>query len=300
MAVNPSSREVVASRSTSGVTCPPGLMRRVTAVEEAENESSKRLSALRSVARFWLNGVEIADLDLEAAADLLIESSGYVTRGAAVHLCNAFTLSLAHSDADYRGLISAGDLNLADGAPVAALAPRGAQVSVRSRPRGPALMAEVCDKGRDADLGHYLLGGTDEVLVQLENRLRSAFPGVRIVGSFAPPFAPVEELLAAETLERIRQADPHIVWVGLGTPKQDIFSNRARESVNATFVSIGAAIDFLAGTKPMAPEWVQKNGIEWLYRFASEPRRLWHRYTIGSARFLWACLSSRYVSRSQR
>ena len=92
---------------------------------------------------------------------------------------------------------------------------------------------------------------------------------------------------------RIRAAEPHVVWVGLGTPRQDVFVDAFRDRIDAVLIAVGAAFDFVAGTKPSAPGWVQGSGLEWAYRFASEPRRLWKRYVFGNASFVSGVIRDR-------
>ena len=112
------------------------------------------------------------------------------------------------------------------------------------------------------------------------------FPGITIVGTHAPPFGPFDDGVIEALAARITSVAPQIVWVGLGTPKQDFVAARLVAATNVTCVAVGAAFDFLAGTKREAPGWVQWCGLEWLFRLMTEPRRLWRRYLLGNARFL--------------
>ncbi|AOY70090.1 N-acetylglucosaminyldiphospho-UDP N-acetyl-beta-D-mannosaminyltransferase [Arthrobacter sp. ZXY-2] len=117
------------------------------------------------------------------------------------------------------------------------------------------------------------------------------YPGVRIAGFHAPPFGPVDAGFIAAEAARIRDASPDIVWVGLGTPKQDFATTMLAEETRINCVGVGAAFDFLAGCQPEAPKIFQKSGTEWIFRFMSEPRRLWRRYTFGNIRFLHAVVT---------
>ncbi len=147
-------------------------------------------------------------------------------------------------------------------------------------------MLAAMDRGRELGLRHYLHGSTDEVLTVLEAELRRRLPGVDIVGRDAPPF---RELTAAEEFaleQRLVGLRPDIVWVGLGTPKQDLFVHHFRHRTPSTFVAVGAAFDFISGAKRQAPVWMQERGLEWVYRLAHEPRRLGRRYLVGNARFV--------------
>ena len=158
---------------------------------------------------------------------------------------------------------------------------------------GPDLMIATIDRGRAHGMRHYLYGSTPEVIAQLETNLRERFPGVEIVGVESGPFRPLTETEEHELSSRIAESGADVVWVGLGTPRQDVFVDRFRDFVPVTFIAVGAAFDFHAGTKRQAPRIVQRAGFEWLFRLITEPRRLWKRYLIGNGRFVWAVLRRR-------
>ena len=124
----------------------------------------------------------------------------------------------------------------------------------------------------------------------LAGRLAELAPGIEIVGIESPPFRPLSEREEAELVERVHRARPDIVWVGLGTPRQDLFVDRFRDRLGAILVAVGAAFDFLAGAKRQAPAWMQDRGLEWAFRLAMEPRRLWRRYLVGNTRFVCGVL----------
>ena len=154
-------------------------------------------------------------------------------------------------------------------------------------------MLNTMDRGREFKVRHMLYGSTDAVISKLETELRRQFPGVNIVGREAPPFRELtdNEELALE--ERLHDLRPDIVWVGLGTPKQDVFVHRFRERIPATFVAVGAAFDFISGTKRRAPRWMQDHGLEWVHRLAQEPRRLGNRYIVHNAKFIFCVIRCR-------
>lgn len=233
----------------------------------------------------------------EAAAELLESRHG---RPLAVHLCNAYTLSLAMRDPAYLALLNADGLNLADGHPVAALGRRRGHAVMTARVYGPDLMLAVLDGGRSRGLRHYLYGGSPEVLTALRSELEQRFAGVEIVGAESPPFRPLTPAETDEMRERLRAARPDVVWVGLGTPRQDVFVHQHAEALGCTAVAIGAAFDFHAGAKRQAPGWVQRHGLEWAFRLATEPRRLWRRYLIGNSLFVWGVAKDARLERRQR
>jgi N-acetylglucosaminyldiphosphoundecaprenol N-acetyl-beta-D-mannosaminyltransferase len=231
-------------------------------------------------------GVRIDPLSL-GEVESLFAREAVRHEGRSVHLCNAYTLSLARRDAQYRDLLNRGDFNLADGAPLAWLAGRqGSAITPASRPRGTDVLTSLADVGREHGLRHYFYGSTPDVVEKLAANLRQLYPGMLVVGTESPPFRPLDPAEEAATVERIRAADPHIVWVGLGTPRQDVFVDAFRNRVDAMLIAVGAAFDFVAGNKSSAPQWVQKSGLEWAYRFGSEPRRLWKRYVFGNLGFI--------------
>ena len=213
--------------------------------------------------------------------------------GRAVHLCNAYTLSLALHDDSLTALLNDADINLCDGMPLVWIARRLGLSHMRERVYGPDLMVATIDRGRPRGLRHYLYGSTPEVIALLESNLRAQYSGVELVGVESGPFRPLTEVEEHELAGRIADSGADVVWVGLGTPRQDLFVDRFRDLVPVTFVAIGAAFDFHAGTKRQAPRVVQRFGFEWLFRLITEPRRLWKRYLIGNGRFVWAVVRRR-------
>lgn len=241
-------------------------------------------------------GVRIDRWSRAEAVDRLV-AVGTGRQPCAVHLINAYTLSLAARDADFASRLDAGDMNLIDGMPLVWLARRKGLPA--ERVYGPALFAETVDRGRARGLRHYLYGSTPDVVQQLANRLRAKYPGAEVVGVHSPPFRPLRPEEVAEFVDDVAATGAHIVWVGLGTPKQDEFVHQMRRQFPVPVVAVGAAFDFLAGTKRQAPGWMQRLGLEWLFRLASEPRRLWRRYLVGNCVFVWSALRTTRIVRSE-
>ena len=234
---------------------------------------------------FWCCGVRIDVLPLDVAAEEIVRSAS-TGAVAAVHLCNAYSLALAERDPAFRRSLNRGDLNLPDGMPLVWAARRLGFDQLRSRVYGPQLMQAVVDRGRSRRLRHYLYGSTPAVVERLATSLRARYPGVEIVAAESPPFRPLEPDEADALVARVQAAEAGVVWVGLGTPTQDRFVDELRTRLGTTLVAVGAAFDFLAGTKPQAPGVLQELGLEWAYRLACEPRRLWRRYLLGNLVFL--------------
>ena len=148
-----------------------------------------------------------------------------------------------------------------------------------SRVYGPDLLLSLCELSNKSGWKHFFYGSTDQVLNQMLAKLLTEYPDVKICGSYAPPFKVGKITERQEVINNINQLNPDIVWVGLGSPKQEYWMFEHRGKLNAPLlIGVGAAFDFLSGNKNQAPKWVQRSGFEWLYRLIDEPRRLWRRY----------------------
>lgn len=158
---------------------------------------------------------------------------------------------------------------------------------------GPDLMLRVCHASEAHGWKHYFYGGGDGVAQLLVARLKSRFPRLQVVGIHCPPFRPLSEAEEQEIVAQINASGADIVWVGLSTPKQERWMSRFRDRLRpAALVGVGAAFDFHAGLKPQAPHWMQRAGMEWLFRLVSEPSRLWKRYLVNNPAFLGCLLLS--------
>ena len=144
---------------------------------------------------------------------------------------------------------------------------------------GPDLMLAACEHGLQYGWRHFLYGGAPGVAEDLANQLQTRLPGLQIAGTYTPPFRPLTPDEESEILEQINASGADIVWVGISTPKQERWMAAHIGLVDApVMVGVGAAFDFISGRKPQAPRWIQRSGLEWLFRLLSEPRRLWRRY----------------------
>lgn len=234
---------------------------------------------------FEVCGVRVDAHQIPTATATIIDW-GRERQGRAVHLVNAGTLSLAARDQRLRELLARGDLNLADGMPLVWIARWLGLGHMRNRVYGPDLMLDVLEAGLADGVRHYLYGSSPEVVERLAVCLTSRFPGLRLVGVESPPFRPLTPIEEEELAQRVRASGADIVWIGLGTPLQDVFVDRFRNRLGASLVAVGAAFDFHSGAKRQAPPVLRRMGLEWLWRLAAEPRRLWRRYLIGNTVFL--------------
>lgn len=223
------------------------------------------------------------------------------------YLCfsNVHTTVMAADDAAYRKILNNAARTFADGAPIAFLLRRVGQKDTE-RVAGPAFMEEMFRATADGSVSHYFYGSTPEVLEALTTRLKREYPALRIAGSYSPPFTDAAGTTATNTastttdsvqddpdIARINAAQPDILWVGLGAPKQEKWMYARKGEIQAVMAGVGAAFDFSAGSKKRAPEWMQKCGLEWLYRLILEPKRLWRRYLVTNTKFLWYVLTGR-------
>jgi len=250
--------------------------------------------AVLDMPRHRIGEVAFRVAPLDQAVTGLIDEAGtaaLIGRGVAVHFANAYTIALAEQDARYSALLSHdGSAVFTDGMPVAWVGRRAwpSMAERWERVYGPDVMQAVLAGSDERGPRHYLLGGSPETLDLLLRGIALRWPLARIVGAESPPYDLPSPADLAERDARIAASGATMVWVGLGTPKQDWEAARLATSLPVVALAVGAAFDFLAGTKPQAPLWMQRSGMEWAHRLASEPRRLAHRYLWGNPRFLAA------------
>jgi len=208
-------------------------------------------------------------------------------------LVNSYTFALSDTDNAYMSLLAQSGVNLPDGRPLVVALNR-LRLDRSGQPfeqvRGPSFFVRCLDEGRAQGVRHFFLGGSPELLETLKDCVDRRFPGVHIVGMISPPFRQLTDAERTEQDVEISASGAHVVWVGLGTPKQDFEAQRIYEECGVTTAAVGAAFDFVAGTKPEAPNWLRQLGLEWVFRLLSEPRRLWRRYLFGNTRFLMLVL----------
>ena len=186
-----------------------------------------------------------------------------------------------------RRIHNAAGLVTPDGMPLVWLGRAGGFRHVE-RVYGPDLMLAVCERSLTRGYRHFLYGGAEGVPELLADRLRERFPGLQVVGVYSPPFRPLTSEEDAALCRMVDDARPDIVWVGLSTPKQERWMAAHVGRLSApVLVGVGAAFDFHAGLKRQAPRWMQRSGLEWLFRLLTEPRRLWRRYLLNNPLFVW-------------
>jgi N-acetylglucosaminyldiphosphoundecaprenol N-acetyl-beta-D-mannosaminyltransferase len=198
---------------------------------------------------------------------------------------NVHLVMTAHDDPDYRIMINAADLVTPDGMPLVWTL-RLMGYKNQERVYGPTLTTKLLPLLAAQDLPIGFLGSSPEVLEKLQQRVRQKHPGINIVYAYSPPFRELTLKEDQAIVDAINHAGVRVLFVGLGCPKQEIWMHQHKDKVQAVMLGVGAAFDFIAGVKPQAPLWVQRMGMEWFYRLATEPKRLWRRYVYNNPRFV--------------
>jgi N-acetylglucosaminyldiphosphoundecaprenol N-acetyl-beta-D-mannosaminyltransferase len=259
--------------------------------ERKQNESLSGREALRGVPpsqppRVNVLGVGISVINRR---DALQQSDALIRRVGRGYICAAdvHTVIEAQSDPSLRRILNRSFLTTPDGMPLVWVGRMLGYKRIR-RVYGPDFMLALCHFGLPRGYRHFFLGGKPGVAEQLIVNLRARFPGLLIVGAFTPPFRPMtsnEERILAQAMASAR---PDVLWVGLGSPKQEQFMAEHCGLLNAKLlVGVGAAFDFHAGMVKEAPRWIRNSGLQWMHRLAQEPRRLGRRYLNCIPRFLF-------------
>lgn len=239
-------------------------------------------------------------VDATSYDDAIERVMAWAARGASrsVAVATVNNVMEAHDDRSFASVMDACDLVTPDGMPLVwalrALGVRGA-TRVYGPELTPRLLARAARDG--VPVGFY--GGTEEVLEALRARIARDLPTLEVAYAYAPPFRPLTPQEDAEVVEAIVASGCRILFVGIGCPKQERWIVEHRPAVPAVMLGVGAAFDFYAGRKRQAPRWMQRSGLEWVFRLATEPRRLWKRYLRHNPRFV-ALFAAQLVQSSLR
>jgi N-acetylglucosaminyldiphosphoundecaprenol N-acetyl-beta-D-mannosaminyltransferase len=235
-----------------------------------------------------LLGVEFAIADYERVLD---EIDSMIASGRRGYLCHVpvHGLMSARRDPETAAALAGSALTLADGMGVV-WALRALGEPIRDRVYGPDLMLAHCKRAAATGTAQYLYGGIDDAhRDQIATELRRRFPDLRIAGGWTPPFRELTEAEAAAAAEAINASGAETVWVGIGSPRQELWMARMREHLAPpVLIGVGAAFDFISGRVAQAPRWMQRRGLEWLHRISQEPRRLGPRYLRDNPAFVAA------------
>jgi N-acetylglucosaminyldiphosphoundecaprenol N-acetyl-beta-D-mannosaminyltransferase len=255
-----------------------------------DREAGQRLSHGRPdprPARVDVLGVEVSAVDM---AQAVAEIRRWVEEGEQHYVCVTGVHGVMESqrDPDLRRIHNASGLTTPDGMPMV-WAGRRAGAAHMERVYGPDLMLELCALAAERGWSSFFYGGGPGVAERLAERLAARFPRLEVAGCWSPPFRPLTPEEDARAVERIDASGAALLWVGLSTPKQERWMAAHVGRVRApVLLGVGAAFDIHAGLLPQAPRWMQRSGLEWLYRLAREPRRLWRRYLYNNPRFVAA------------
>jgi len=230
-------------------------------------------------------GVGISAVDLEYTLACI---DGWIHRRERQYVCLATVHGVmeCQRDPSLRSVFNTSGLTTPDGMPLVWLSWLHGLRHVQ-RVYGPDLMLALCERSVRQGYRHYFYGGAPGVAEKLAGRLRQRFPELQIAGTYTPPFRAMTADEDAEAIQAINRAGPDIVWVGLGSPKHDRWmATHVGRLTASVLIGVGAAFDFHAGRKRQAPRWIQRGGLEWLFRLSQEPRRLWRRYLIDNPLFV--------------
>jgi N-acetylglucosaminyldiphosphoundecaprenol N-acetyl-beta-D-mannosaminyltransferase len=240
-------------------------------------------------ARFVVLGVAV---DAVQVADVIDQMEQWITRrdtGRYIAVTNTHVVVEALGDRSYKETLDSADMVVPDGMPLVWIGRRNG-FQLPERVYGPDLFEAFCRETHEKGYTHFFYGGAPGTPEELARVLKKRYPGLRVVGTYAPPFRQLTREEDAQTVEMINRAAPDVLWVGLGCPKQERWMHAHRHCLTVpVMLGVGAAFDFLTGRTPQAPRWMRGHGLEWLYRLWKEPRRLWRRYLVSNSSFIYHC-----------
>jgi N-acetylglucosaminyldiphosphoundecaprenol N-acetyl-beta-D-mannosaminyltransferase len=234
-------------------------------------------------------GVEVSAIDMEIALRTI---EGWISRQESHYVCvtGVHGVMECQQDRELQRIHNGAGLVTPDGMPLVWLS-RLKGFRYVERVYGPDLMLAMCERSIKCGYQHFFYGGAPDIAEKLALRLQSRFPGLKVCGTYSPPFRSLSREEDRAVVAQINAANPDIVWVGISTPKQEYWMAQHIGRLSASvLIGVGAAFDFHAGLKRQAPHWMQRSGLEWLFRLLMEPRRLWRRYLINNPHFLWLVL----------
>jgi N-acetylglucosaminyldiphosphoundecaprenol N-acetyl-beta-D-mannosaminyltransferase len=239
-----------------------------------------------------LFGIDYAIVDYESASEIIIENaarrSSFGVSALAVH-----GLVTSVKDKSIGECVKKIDMVVPDGQPVRWALNSFHKIGMKDRVYGPTLTLHVLQKADKQHLNVYLYGSTEKTLAAFSAFIKAEFPGVNLCGIHPDRFRDATPEEDEEDIKKIDAAEAHIVLVGRGCPRQEVWVARHLGKVHAAMMAVGAAFDFHAGTLSQAPKWMQDHGLEWFYRLIKEPRRLWKRYMTTNSYFIYLFLKNK-------
>ncbi|HSY35858.1 MAG TPA: WecB/TagA/CpsF family glycosyltransferase [Acidobacteriaceae bacterium] len=231
-------------------------------------------------------GVNVSAIDLDRAVEMADRWIAGKNRG---YICvtGVHGIMEAQSDSELQHILNHAFLNTPDGMPMSWVGHLQG-FSKMDRVFGPDLMASLCEISVERNYRHFLYGGETGVAELLKEKLESRFPGLQIVGTYTPPFRGLTAQEEEEIFDRLQVLRPHILWVGLSTPKQERFMARYIDRLQVPLlVGVGAAFDYHTARISDCSDWIKRAGLQWLHRLLQDPKRLWKRYLKNNPAFLW-------------
>ena len=239
--------------------------------------------------RFNVLGVGVSAINMSIALDMI---EGWVSQRESnyITVADVNSIMVGQKDPGFLRIHNQAGMVTPDGMPLAWLGKLGGHSNM-TRVCGSELMIDVFKASVSKGYRHYLYGGNEGVPELLKSKLEERFPGIEVVGTYSPPFRPLTQEEDENIIETINKAKPDIVWVGIGAPKQERWMAAHLSRLEApVLVGVGAAFDFNSNLKKRAPLWLQKIGLEWLFRLSTEPRRLWRRYLKNNPLFMFLAI----------
>jgi len=224
-------------------------------------------------------GVNVSAVDYEAAVAKIIDAAEN-RRALGVSALAVHGVMTGAMDNTHRHRLNELELIVPDGQPVRWALNLLYGTALADRVYGPNLMLKTCAAAAEKGLGIFLFGGKQELLEDLKVKLLATFPDLKILGTMPSRFRKISSAEKSEVIEAIQASGAAITMAGLGCPRQEVWAYEFKDELRMPVLAVGAAFNFHAGQLPQAPHWMQRLGLEWLYRLTKEPTRLWQRYLV--------------------
>ena len=232
-----------------------------------------------------VDAVQIDDVVRQMEAWIQNRESGHFIAVTGMH-----GVTEAQHDPEFAEILNSASLVVPDGYPLVLLG-RWRGFPLKRRVYGPELLETFCAAATHKSYRHFFYGGAPNVASDLAQIFAQRYPNLQVAGTYCPPFRPLSAEEDQELIQLIEQSNPDVLWVGLSTPKQEHWMSEHRNKLRVpVMVGVGAAFDFHTGRVAQAPKWMREHGLEWLFRLAREPRRLWRRYLLFGSQFVWLVL----------
>ena len=253
--------------------------------EDTVNPAYQRKVDKTEITTCNIIGVNIAAVNMRWLVEY-IQKNIKKLAGDYITVANVHTTVTAYEEPEYCKIQNGGIMAIPDGGPLSAIGRKRGYASM-SRTTGPSLMEEIFEISIKNRYSHYFYGSTEDTLEKLCQKLERKYPGIKIVGMHSPPFRPLSANEDAAIVKHINEVNPDFIWVGLGAPKQENWMAEHQGKVSGLMIGVGAGFDYHAENIKRAPDWMQRNNLEWFYRLMQDPKRLFGRYLRTNLSFIW-------------